>query len=331
MPNAVLFDQPGSPNVLSLRPVAKLTPAADEVLIDVHAAGINNADLLQRRGHYPVPPGAPRPLGLECAGIITAIGRDVTGWNVGDEVCALLAGGGYADEVAAPAGQVMPLPRGLTMVEAAAFPEVACTVYSNLAMIAGVTEGKSVLVHGAGGGIGSFAIQWAAAIGATVITTAGSDLKAKAGIDLGAATAINYRTTDFVDAVLEATQGAGVDAILDVVGAEYLQRNIRCLADDGHLIMIGGSMATTPIDLWELLSRRASISATLLRARPKEQKAKIVAGVSRDVLPLIEAGSIRAVIEAVVPLADAATAHEVLESGQTVGKVILDNTSRPGR
>lgn len=326
MPNAVLFDHPGAPSVLTLREVPALTPAADEVVISVHAAGINNADLLQRRGHYPVPPGAPRPLGLECAGVITAVGSAVTGWGIGDKVCALLAGGGYADEVAVPATQVMPIPAGLTMIEAASFPEVACTVYSNLAMIAGLTAGRSVLIHGAGGGIGSFAIQWAAAIGATVITTAGSDMKTRRGMELGADTAINYRTTDFVDAVLDVTAGDGVDAILDVVGADYLQRNLRCLADDGHLIMIGGSMASTSIDLWELLSRRASISATLLRARPKEQKAAIVAGVTRDVLPLIESGAIRAVIDAVVPLADAATAHELLESGQTVGKVILDNS-----
>jgi NADPH2:quinone reductase len=328
MPNAVLFDHPGAPSVLALRPVAKLSPAANEVVIDVHAAGINNADLLQRRGHYPVPPGAPRPLGLECAGVITAIGSDVTAWHVGDKVCALLAGGGYADEVAVPAGQVMPLPAGLTMTEAASFPEVACTVYSNLAMIAGVAAGKSVLVHGAGGGIGSFAIQWAAAVGATVLTTAGSDAKAQAGMRLGAATAINYNTSDFVDVVLEVTEGDGVDAILDLVGADYLARNIRCLADDGHLIMIGGSMATTTIDLWDLLARRGSISATLLRARPKQQKAAIVAGVIRDVIPLIESGAIRPVIEAVVPMADAATAHELLESGRTVGKVILENRPR---
>ena len=331
MPSAVLFDHPGDPDVLQWRQVDPVLPAAGEVVISVEAAGINNADLLQRRGQYPVPAGAPRPLGLECAGTIAAVGHGVTGWSPGDQVCALLDGGGYADQVAVRAGQVMAIPSGLSMVEAAAIPEVACTVYSNLAMVAGLTGGKSVLIHGAGGGIGTFAIQWAAAIGADVITTAGSDEKARAGHELGAHTAINYRSEDFVAATLAATDGRGVDAILDVVGSDYLARNLDSLAPDGHLVVIGGSTAPAMLDLGLLMAKRASVTATMLRARPADQKAKIVAGVIRDVLPLFETKAIRPVVDTVVPLPDAARAHRLLESGKTVGKVILENRVTAGR
>lgn len=331
MPSAVLFDQPGPPEVLSWRPAEPVLPRADEVVIAVQAAGVNNADLLQRRGQYPVPAGVPRPLGLECAGRITAVGADVSGWSPGDQVCALLDGGGYADEVAVRATQVMPIPAGLSMVEAAAIPEVACTVYSNVGMIAGLTAGQTVLIHGAGGGIGSFAVQWATAIGARVIATAGSDAKVRAGLDLGARDGINYRTQDFVAATLAATGGRGVDAILDVVGADYLGRNLDCLAPDGHLVIIGGSTVPTMLDLGLLMSKRASVTATMLRARPAEQKAAIVTGVTRDVLPLFETGAIHVVVDTVVPLRDAAEAHRLLESKQTVGKVILDNQVRAGR
>lgn len=325
MPSAVLFDHPGDPDVLQWQPVDPVLPGPDEVVIGVVAAGINNADLLQRRGRYPVPPGAPRPLGLECAGTILAVGAGVTGWSPGDEVCALLDGGGYADQVAVRATQVMPIPAGLSMIEAAAIPEVACTVYSNLAMVAGLAEGQSVLIHGAGGGIGTFAIQWAAAIGADVITTAGSEDKARAGRDLGARRAINYRSEDFVAATLAATDGRGVDAILDVVGSDYLARNVESLAPDGHLVVIGGSTAPAMLDLGLLMAKRASVTATMLRARPADQKAAIVAGVIREVLPLFETKAIRAVVDTVLPLSDAGRAHRLLESGETVGKVILDN------
>lgn len=325
MNSAILFDHPGPPDVLKWRGVAPLSPRPHEVVISVAAAGVNNADLLQRRGHYPVPAWAPRPLGLECAGTITAVGADVATWAPGDQVCALLDGGGYADEVAVPAGQVMPIPRGLTMVEAAAVPEVAATVYSNLAMIAGLTRDQTVLIHGAGGGIGTFAIQWTTAIGAYVITTAGSDAKTRTGLDLGAQTAINYRDRDFVAATLAATHGRGVDAILDVVGSAYLARNLECLAADGHLVIIGGSTDPAPLDLGLLMSKRASVTATMLRARPIQQKADIIAGVTRNVLPLFETGAVRVVVDTIVPMADAARAHQLLESAQTVGKVILDN------
>lgn len=323
--SAVLFDRPGPPEVLYWRTVDPVHPGPNEVVISVAAAGVNNADLMQRRGRYPVPAWAPRPLGLECAGTITAVGSAVTDWSPGDQVCALLDGGGYADEVAVPAAQVMPVPAGLTLLEAAAVPEVSATVYSNLAMIAGLTEGQTVLVHGAGGGIGTFAIQWAAAIGAHVITTAGSDDKVRTGLGLGAQTAINYRSQDFVAATLAATNGRGVDAILDVVGSDYLGRNVECLAPDGHLVIIGGSTAPAPLDLGLLMSKRASVTATMLRARPARQKADIIAGVTRDVLPLFGTGAVRVVVNAVVPMAEAARAHQLLESGRTVGKVILDN------
>ncbi|SCX18920.1 NAD(P)H-quinone oxidoreductase [Mycolicibacterium fluoranthenivorans] len=328
MSSAIVFDQPGPPAVLQWQDVPPLLPRAHEVVISVEAAGVNNADLMQRRGHYPVPAWAPRPLGLECAGTITAVGTDVARWSVGDRVCALLDGGGYADEVAVPATQVMPIPRGLTVVQAAAVPEVAATVYSNLAMTAGLTEGQTVLIHGAGGGIGTFAIQWATAIGAHVITTAGSDAKVRIGLELGAHTAINYRDHDFVSATLKATNGRGVDAILDVVGSDYLARNLECLAADGHLVIIGGSTTPTPLDIGLLMSKRASVTATMLRARPIHQKADIIAGVTRDVLPLFESGAVRVVVDTIVPMAEAARAHQLLESKQTVGKVILDNRGR---
>lgn len=325
MSGAILFDHPGDPDVLQWREVEGLQPRPHEVVIAVAAAGVNNADLLQRRGHYPVPSWAPRPLGLECSGTVTAVGAEVTAWSTGDEVCALLDGGGYADEVAVPATQVMPIPHGLNMIEAAAIPEVASTVYSNLAMIAGLQKGQTVLIHGAGGGIGTFAIQWAAAIGAHVVTTAGSAAKVQAGLRLGAHTAINYREQDFVAATLEATGGRGVDSILDVVGADYLPRNLECLAPDGHLVIIGGSTGPARLDIGYLMSKRASVSATMLRARPLRQKADIIGGVTRDVLPLFASGAVRVVVDTVVPLPEAARAHQLLESKQTVGKVILDN------
>lgn len=325
MTSAIVFDHPGAPDVLHWKSVEPVHPRPHEVVIAVTAAGVNNADLLQRRGHYPVPEWAPAILGLECSGTVTSVGADVTAWAPGDRVCALLDGGGYADQVAVPETQVMRIPAGLSMIEAAAIPEVAATVYSNLAMIGGLTKGHTVLIHGAGGGIGTFAIQWASAIGAHVITTAGSDEKTRAGLDLGAQTAINYRTEDFVAETLRATDGRGVDAILDVVGSDYLARNVECLAPDGVLIVIGGTTDPVLLDLGLLMSKRASVTATMLRARPIEQKADIIAGVVRDVLPLFDDGSLRVVVDTVVPMAEAGRAHELVESKRTVGKVILDN------
>jgi NADPH:quinone reductase-like Zn-dependent oxidoreductase len=249
-------------------------------------------------------------------GHITSVGDDVTDWSVGDQVCALLASGGYADEVAVPAAHVLPIPTGLSVIEASVLPEAACTVYFNLAMRAGLQTGQTALIHGARGGIGTFAIQWAAAIGATVITTAGSEAKTRIGQSLGATTAINYRTDDFVAATLTATDGRGV---LDLVGADYLERNLNCLAIDGHLVIIGGNLTISPLNLGLLIFKGASVTATMLRPRFIQQKADIVAGVRRDVLPLIEAGAIRPVVDAVVPMRDAAQAHSLLESGSPIG------------
>ncbi|MCV7029688.1 NAD(P)H-quinone oxidoreductase [Mycobacterium sherrisii] len=325
MPGAILFDKPGPASVLEWTQVDPLKPGRDEVVIAVAAAGVNNADLLQRKGAYPVPAGSSPILGLECAGHITSIGNGVTGWSVGDRVCALLDGGGYADEVAVPASQVMPIPDTRSILEAAVFPEAACTVYSNLAMIAGVRPGQTVLIHGATGGIGTFAIQWAKAVGARVITTADGDAKVATGRKLGADAAIDYRTQDFVGVTLDITKGRGVDAILDVVGASYLDRNLRCLADDGHLVIIGGSLSAAALDLSRLMDSRASVSATRLRPRPLEQKAEIVARVRKDVLPYFAAGHVRPVIDTIVPLREAARAHPRMESGAHIGKVVLDN------
>jgi putative PIG3 family NAD(P)H quinone oxidoreductase len=328
LPNAIVFDQPGPPDVLQWRPVEPLQPKSHEVVIAVEAAGVNNADLMQRRGAYPVPPDASKILGLESAGHITSIGDDVTDWSVGDRVCALLAGGGYADEVAVAASQLLPIHTGLSVTEASVLPEAACTVYFNLAMIAGLRAGQTILIHGAAGGIGTFAIQWATAIGATVITTAGSDAKTRIGQSLGASTAINYRTDDFVAATLAATEGRGVDAILDVVGADYLDRNLNCLATDRHLVIIGGNLSPTPLNLGQLIFKGASVTATMLRPRSIQQKADIVAGVRRDILPLVETGALKPVVDTVISISDAAEAHALLESGSTVGNIVLDNQNR---
>ncbi|TRW89303.1 NAD(P)H-quinone oxidoreductase [Mycolicibacterium sp. 018/SC-01/001] len=321
----MVFDEPGPPEVLQWRDVAPIAPAAHEVLIRVEATGINNADLMKRRGQYPNSAAAPQILGLECAGSVSAVGDDVAGFRVGDRVCALLDGGGYAEEVAVAATQVLAIPTALDAAHASIVPEAACTVYSNLAMIAGLGSGQTVLIHGATGGIGTFAVQWAHAIGATVITTASTDSSAKIGRQLGADTAINYKTEDFVTATLDATDGRGVDAILDVVGADYLDRNLHCLADDGHLVTISGHGGSVPLDLSLLLERRASVSATLLNPRPPEHKAAIVDGVRRDVMPLLESGAIKPLVHAEVPMAEAARGHALLESGSVVGRVVLVN------
>ena len=322
---AVTFDYPGPPDVLQWGDAPDPTPGPGEVLLEVHAAGVNNADLLQRRGQYAVPPGASPILGLEVAGQISQVGGDVTGWAVGDTACALLTGGGYAERVVVPAGQLLPIPAGVDIVSAAAFPEAACTVYANLAMTAHLSAGMTLLVHGGASGIGTFAIQWAKAIGATVITTAGSAEKLERCRALGADTLINYRTDDFVAEILAVTDGRGVDVILDIVGAGYLDRNLQCLAIDGHLVVIGrtGDAPNAPLDLGLLMSRRASISATTLRGRPLEQKAAIVAAVRDNVWPLIDSGLIIPVIDTVLPMSLARDAHQLVTEGRQVGKVVL--------
>ncbi len=321
---AITITSPGGPEVLQIAEVPDPVPAEGEVLIDVAAAGLNRADLLQRQGMYPPPPGEPEYPGLECAGTIAALGAGVTGWQVGDQVCALLSGGGYAEQVAVPAGQVLPVPAGLSVTEAAALPEVACTVYSNVVQVAGLRAGETLLVHGGASGIGTLAIQLGKALGAQVACTAGSRAKLDRCRELGADLAIGYRDTDFVAAVSEFTGGRGADVILDIMGAAYLDRNVAALAQDGRLVIIGLQGGTrAEIDLNAMLRKRASLHATSLRSRPVDQKAAIVAGVRDVVWPLVAAGRIRPVIDATVPLAEAARAHAMLEDGQHVGKILL--------
>jgi len=323
--HAITFSHPGPPEVLAWSDTPAPAPTADEVVINIQAAGINNADLLQRRGAYPVPAGASPILGLECSGTVSWVGNHASGWKVGDRVCALLTGGGYAEQVAVPWEQVLPIPRGVDLIEAAGLPEAACTVYSNLYMKTELRSGMSVLIHGGGSGIGTFAIQWAKALGVTVVTTAGSNEKLNRCAALGADVLINYRETDFSEQTLLATDGKGVDRILDIVGADYLARNLSCLALDGHLVIIGstGSRSDPPLPLRSLMTKRHSVSATTLRARPREQKAAIVKAVRENVWPLIESGQILPVIDSVLPMSNAADGHRLLAEGHTVGKVLL--------
>lgn len=309
--------------MLTWAPVPDLEPGPNEVLIDVVAAGVNRADLLQRAGHYPPPPGAPPYPGLECSGLVAGLGREVSGWRVGDEVCALLAGGGYAERVVVPVGQVLPVPAGIDVIDAAALPEVACTVWSNLVELADLKSLDTVLIHGGGSGIGTFAIQLAAARGARVITTA-RPAKHEALHELGAEVTIDYSTEDFVAAVRTATGGRGADVILDIMGASYLERNVAVLAAGGRLVVIGlqGGRAAE-LDLGQLLTKRARIIATTLRSRPPEEKAAIVAAVREHLWPLISSRIVRPVIHAKVPMTDAATAHRLVESSEHLGKVLL--------
>jgi len=293
-----------------------------EVVVDVTAAGVNRADVSQRQGHYPPPPGASPYPGLECAGVISAVGPGVTGRHVGERISALLAGGGYAGKVAVPAGQLLPVPTGLSLIEAAALPEVSCTVWSNVVDHDRLRQGQTLLVHGGGSGIGTFAIQLGKALGASVVATARA-AKHDALRALGADLLIDYTTDDFVAAVRE-FNGRGADVILDIVGAKYLSRNIEALAPNGRISVIGlqgGRKAE--LDLGLLMAKRGSVSSTSLRARPAADKARIVSAVIRDVWPLVEAGAIRPVIQTTMPLADAAKAHELMESGDHLGKIVL--------
>ena len=321
---AITVPTPGGPEALALAEVPDPTLAPDEVLLDVVAAGVNRADLLQRQGHYPPPPGASAYLGLECSGRVAAVGADVTGWAVGDEACALLAGGGYAARVAVPAGQLLPVPAGVSLVDAAALPEVACTVWSNVFMTAALAPGEWLLVHGGSSGIGTMAIQLAHAFGAHVAVTAGSAQKLEVCRSLGADVLVNYRDEDFVEAVKAATDGAGVDVILDNMGAKYLARNVDALAAYGRLMVIGLQGGTrAELDLGVLLRKRASVAATSLRARPADEKAAIVAAVREHVWPLVASGAVRPIVHARMPLAQAADAHRLLESSTHIGKVLL--------
>ena len=318
---AVVTTGAGAPDVLSVGEVDDPRPGAGEVLLDIVATAVNRADTLQRRGFYPPPPGASEVIGLECSGRIAELGEGVEGWTVGDEVCALLAGGGYAARVAVPAGQVMPVPAGVSLVEAACLPEVAATVWSNVFMTAHLQKGERLLVHGGAGGIGTMAIQLAAARGAEVFTTAGSPDKLELCRSLGATRAIDYREYDFV-AVLQVAGGA--DVILDYMGASYLDRNVAALATDGHLVIIGFQGGTKgELDIQALLRKRASLTATSLRARPLSEKAAICCGVVENVWPLIASGMVRPIVETTMPLDDVARAHRLMEDGGRAGKIVL--------
>ena len=311
----------GGPDVLSVGEVSAPTPAAGEVLIEVVATAVNRADTLQRQGFYPPPPGASDTIGLECSGRVAGLGEGVTGWSVGDEVCALLAGGGYAELVAVPVGQVMPVPGGVSLVEAAGLPEVAATVWSNVFMTAHLSKGERFLVHGGAGGIGTMAIQLAAARGAEVFATAGSPEKRELCRSLGATHVIDYREDDFVEVLTEA---GGADVILDNMGAKYLGRNVSALATGGRLVVIGmQGGAKGELDLSVLLRKRASVTATSLRGRPVTEKAAICCGVVENVWPLVAAGDIRPIVETTMPLEDVARAHQLMEDGSHSGKILL--------
>ncbi|WP_448062685.1 NAD(P)H-quinone oxidoreductase [Cellulomonas hominis] len=322
---AIVVTAPGGPEVLQATEVPDPVPGPGEVLVEVAAAGVNRADVLQRRGYYPSPAGSPPWPGLEVSGVITALGPDVDpAWTVGSPVAALLGGGGYAERVAVPAGQLLPVPDDLDLVDAAALPEAVCTVWSNLVGAAGLRAGDRVLVQGGSGGIGSVAVQLAAALGADVLTTAGGPDRAARCRDLGARVVIDHRAQDVAAAVLDATGGAGVDIVLDVLGAGGLATNLACLAVGGRLLVIGTQQGTrAEIDLGALMSRRASVIGTTLRARPAAGKAAIVAEVTRSVWPMLADHRLRPVVHARLPLDRAGDAHTLLDSGQVFGKLLL--------
>ncbi|HEX6335783.1 MAG TPA: NAD(P)H-quinone oxidoreductase [Jiangellaceae bacterium] len=327
--HAVVVSEPGSPEVMSWQDVPDPVAGPGEVVLDVAATAVNRADLLQRQGHYPPPPGASEILGLECSGTVAAVGDGVSDWSVGDHACALLTGGGYAERVAVPAGQLLPVPGGIDLITAAALPEVYCTVWSNLFMIAALQPGEVVLIHGGSGGIGTAAIQLGSAVGATVAVTAGSAERLDRCRELGADILIDYRTERFEDILLEATGGHGADVILDVIGAKYLSRNLAALATSGRLVVIGlqgGRRAE--LDLSALLAKRAAIIATTLRWRSVAEKATIVAAVREHVWPLFESGDVRAVVDRELPISEVAEAHRVVEAGEHVGKVVLTMPAR---
>ncbi|ATY94209.1 NAD(P)H-quinone oxidoreductase [Streptomyces cavourensis] len=316
---AVSIKEPGGPEVLEWVDVEDPVPAAGEVVVDVAAGALNRADVMQRMGLYPLAPGTSPYPGLEVSGTVSALGDGVTGWQVGDEVCALLTGGGYAQKVAVPAGQLLPVPKGTGLIEAAGLPEVTATVWSNLVMTAGLKAGETLLVHGGLGGVGSMAIQIAKVLGARVVTTVGGPEKVERVRELGADVAIDHRAEDF-------TEHGPYDVILDVIGGDYLERNIRSLATDGRLVVIGLQNGLDGrLNLADLVFKRLSVHGTTLRTRSKEQKAAIVAQVREQVWPMIENGSVRLLIEDRLPMEEASEAHRRMEAGGHTGKILLVN------
>jgi putative PIG3 family NAD(P)H quinone oxidoreductase len=322
--HAITLPSFGGPDAMVWAEVPDPRPGPGEVLLDVAASAVNRADILQRQGNYPPPAGAPPYPGLECSGRIRELGAGVSGWSVGDEVAALLGGGGYAEQVAVPAGQLLPRPAAMSLVGAGGLAEVTCTVWSNVFMIAGLRPGETLLVHGGASGIGTTAIQLATALGARVAVTAGSTAKLDRCRDLGAEILVNYREDDFVAGVKAATGGRGADVILDNMGAAYLGRNVEALATNGRLVIIGMQGGVKgELNIGALLAKRGAVLATSLRARNAAEKATIVAAVREHVLPLIEAGKLRIVVDRVLPLDRAADAHRVVENSEHVGKVLL--------
>lgn len=321
---AITIPEPGGPEALVWDEVPDPVAGEGEVLVEVVASAVNRADLLQRQGLYKPPPGASPYPGLECSGRIVEVGPGVSGWAVGDEVCALLAGGGYAQKVAVPAGQLLPVPEGVDLRQAAALPEVTCTVWSNVFMVAHLRPAETLLVHGGSSGIGTMAIQLAKAVGARAAVTAGSKEKLDFCAELGADILVNYREQDFVEEIERATDGAGADVILDNMGAKYLDRNVRALAVNGRLAIIGMQGGIKgELNIATLLNKRAAVTATSLRIRPLAEKAAIVAAVREHVWPLIASGHVRPVVDRELPMNDAAEGHRVLEGSGHIGKVLL--------
>ncbi|MET3567240.1 putative PIG3 family NAD(P)H quinone oxidoreductase [Leifsonia sp. 563] len=321
---AVVVPEPGEADALTIAERPDPVPAAGEVRIRVTAAGLNGADLSQRRGYYPSPPGAPDWPGLEVSGVVDAVGDGVDAWQVGDRVCALLPGGGYAELVTVDAGLVLPVPDAVDLVEAAGLPEVAATVWSNVFALGKLAAGEALLVHGGSSGIGTMAIQLGRALGADVIATAGSEEKAAFCREVGAHAAVDYRTQDFVEAARAFTDGRGVDVVLDIVGGAYIARDLDALATGGRILSIAVRDRTpAAVDMGLLMRKRASIHGTTLRARPLAERVAIIAAVRANVWPLLADGRVRPVIDSVFPLEDAAAAHRRMESSAHRGKILL--------
>jgi NADPH2:quinone reductase len=323
---AIVITQPGAPGVLQIQERPTPTCSAGEVLVKVAAAGVNRPDVAQRKGNYPPPAWAPQDIpGLEIAGTIVEVGAGVSRRKVGDKVCALVIGGGYAEYCNVPAGQCLPVPENLSFIEAASLPETFFTVWSNVFDRGGLKPGESLLVHGGSSGIGVAAIQMAKALGSTVYVTAGSDDKCWFCEELGAAKAINYKTANFKDVILQLTDNKGVDVILDMIGGEYTPMNIQLLADEGCLVMINTMKGKdVQVDLAAVMRKRLNITGSMLRSRPVEFKAAIAFALEEHVLPLLVSGEIKAVINKVFPFEQAAEAHRLMESSEHIGKIVLE-------
>lgn len=321
---AVVAPEAGGPEALQVVDVPEPRHGGEDLLVAVEATAVNRGDVMQRRGRYPPPEGVTEILGLELAGRVVAVGDGVTGWAPGDQVCAVVSGGGYAEYAVVPAAVALPIPDGLTIEEAAAVPEVFSTAHDNLLVRGRLAPGEAVLLHGGASGVGTAGIQLARRRGCRVLITAGSADKIAACVDLGADLGINYRTADFTEVVVEATAGRGVDVVLDIMGADYLERNLRCLATEGRLVIIGlMGGARAEVDLARLLSRRLSVIASTLRARSVAEKAAVAERLRQEVWPGFADGSLRPVIDRVLPLEQAGEAHRVMEAGEHVGKIVL--------